>query len=129
MNQEEVKKALLAIIGENENERKSEIPRNVDSSYKVMLNLNMKELILAFAPFYTVLPIAITIIVIANTMSVVSLLTTVFIVVVLFMLIYGLLTINPIKEKPNIKMYHHLLNKKRFNDRQKVFFIEGRSEK
>lgn len=129
MDKKEVQKALIELIGENENERKSEIPRNVDSSYKVMLNLNLKELAIVFSPFYTVLPLALLIIVFTNTLGIVSLLTTVFIVVVLFMFIYGLLTISPIKERQNMKMYHHLLNKKRFNDRQKVFFIEGRSDK
>lgn len=128
MDKREVQKALLELIGENENERKSQIPRNVDSSYKVMLNLNMRELIVVFSPFYTVLPIALLIIMMTNTIGIVSILTTVFIVVVLFMLIYGLLTISPVKERQNWKMYHHMISKKRYNDRQKVFFIEGRSD-
>ena len=67
MDKREVQKALLELIGENENERKSQIPRNVDSSYKVMLNLNMRELIVVFSRFYTVLPIALLIIMMANT--------------------------------------------------------------
>lgn len=129
MDRRELQKALQDLIGENEHTKKSKIPRNVDSSYKVVLDLNMKGVLLAFSPFYTILPIAILILALMNMITVITVLVVAFITIVLFMFIYGLLTISPIKERQNIKMYHHLINKKKFIDRQKVFFLEGRGEK
>ena len=128
MDKRELQKSLQEIVGDNENEKRSEIPRNVDSSYKVILDLNMKGVLIAFSPFYTVLPVSLFILSILNILTIYTGLVVVFITVVVFMFIYGLLTISPIKEKQNVKMYHHILNKRRFKERQKVYFIEGRSD-
>ena len=124
VDKRELQRTLVEVLGESENDKKSEIPRNVDSSYKVILDLNMKGIVVAFSPFYTVLPISLLLLALFNMITIVTGIVAFFITIVLFMVLYGLLTISPIKERDNLKMYHHFLYRKRFNDRQKVFFLE-----
>lgn len=128
MDKRELQKAMLELMGENENTKKSEIPRNVDSSYKVILDLNMKGVAIVFLPFVTVLPVSLFILWIAGILSFLTGTIAVVVTIVLFTSLYGLLTMPAIKERHNLKLYHSILYKMRYRDRQKVFFREGKNK-
>ncbi|HEA6700917.1 TPA: hypothetical protein RXI15_002734 [Staphylococcus aureus] len=124
--EQQVKDIMLDMLGEEKKVKENIIPRNVDASYKIFLNLNGKELAIVFVPFLLFLTIAFGV---TFLMGLLNLITgfMVFIVGLLFGLtIYGLLTIRPINTKENIRMIDTLKQSQRFSRRQKVYFYKSK---
>ncbi|EUI85080.1 hypothetical protein, partial [Staphylococcus aureus] len=124
--EQEVKDIMLDMLGEEKKVKENIIPRNVDASYKIFLNLNGKELAIVFVPFLLFLTIAFGV---TFLMGLLNLITgfMVFIVGLIFGLtIYGLLTIRPISTKENIRMIDTIKQSQRFSRRQKVYFYKSK---
>lgn len=123
--EQQVKDIMLDMLGEEKKIKENIIPRNVDASYKILLNLNGKELAIVFVPFLLFLTIAFGV---TFLMGLLNLVTgfMVFIVGLIFGLtIYGLLTIRPISTKENIRMIDTLKQSQQFSKRQKVYFYRS----
>lgn len=124
--EQQVKDIMLDMLGEEKKVKENIIPRNVDASYKIFLNLNGKELAIVFVPFLLFLAIAFGV---TFLMGLLNLITgfMVFIVGLIFGLtIYGLLTIRPISTKENIRMIDSLKQSQQFSRRQKVYFYKSK---
>ncbi|EGQ1630537.1 hypothetical protein DJ465_13145 [Staphylococcus pseudintermedius] len=124
--EQQVKDVMLDMLGEEKKVKENIIPRNVDASYKIFLNLNGKELVIVFVPFILFLAIAFGV---TFLMGLLNLITgfMVFIVGLIFGLtIYGLLTIRPISTKENIRMIDSLKQSQQFSRRQKVYFYKSK---
>ncbi|MEI5518893.1 hypothetical protein WB008_13860 [Staphylococcus aureus] len=124
--EQEVKDIMLDMLGEEKKVKENIIPRNVDASYKIFLNLNGKELAIVFVPFLLFLTIAFGV---TFLMGLLNLITgfMVFIVGLIFGLtIYGLLTIRPISTKENIRMIDTIKQSQRFSRSQKVYFYKSK---
>nr|AJM87268.1 conjugal transfer protein traC [Staphylococcus aureus]AKL80231.1 putative membrane protein TrsC [Staphylococcus xylosus] len=124
--EQQVKDIMLDMLGEEKKVKENIIPRNVDASYKIFLNLNGKELAIVFIPFLLFLVIAFSV---TFLMGLLNLVTgfMVFIVGLIFGLtIYGLLTIRPISTKENIRMIDILKQSQQFTKRQKVYFYKSK---
>ncbi|EWR66267.1 hypothetical protein [Staphylococcus aureus] len=126
--EQDVKDVLLDMLGEEKKVKENTIPRNVDPSYKIVLNLNGKELAIISIPTIVYFVIAFTIIILFKLTSIFMIMTAVILGLILFLTIYGLLTMKPIPSKENIRMIDHIKQKKTFSKRQKVYFYASREE-
>ena len=119
--EQEVKDIMLDMLGEEKKVKENIIPRNVDASYKIFLNLNGKELAIVFVPFLLFLTIAFGV---TFLMGLLNLITGFMVFIV--GLIFGLLTIRPISTKENIRMIDTIKQSQRFSRRQKVYFYKSK---
>ncbi|GFD66627.1 hypothetical protein [Staphylococcus aureus] len=126
--EQDVKDVLLDMLGEEKKVKENTIPRNVDPSYKIVLNLNGKELAIISIPTIVYFVIAFTIIILFKLTSIFMIMTAVILGLILFLTIYGLLTMKPIPSKENIRMIDHIRQKQTFSKRQKVYFYASREE-
>ncbi len=126
--EQDVKDVLLDMLGEEKKVKENTIPRNVDPSYKIVLNLNGKELAIVSIPTIVYFVIAFTIIILFKLTSIFMIMTAVILGLILFLTIYGLLTMKPIPSKENIRMIDHIKQKQTFSKRQKVYFYASREE-
>ncbi|EHS25230.1 TPA: hypothetical protein ACH942_002390 [Staphylococcus aureus] len=126
--EQDVKDVLLDMLGEEKKVKENTIPRNVDPSYKIVLNLNGKELAIISIPTIVYFVIAFTIIILFKLTSIFMIMTAVILGLILFLTIYGLLTMKPIPSKENIRMIDHIKQKQTFSKRQKVYFYASREE-
>lgn len=127
--EQNVKDVLLDMLGEEKRVKENHIPRNVDASYKIFLNLNGKELAICLFP-----PIIFFLIAILSTalFGILNFFTGFMILilsVIVFLTIYGLLTVKPIPEKENIRMIDKIKQDKKFTKRQKVYFYQSKEVK
>ncbi|HDA9871763.1 TPA: hypothetical protein O5680_002733, partial [Staphylococcus aureus] len=106
--EQDVKDVLLDMLGEEKKVKENTIPRNVDPSYKIVLNLNGKELAIISIPTIVYFVIAFTIIILFKLTSIFMIMTAVILGLILFLTIYGLLTMKPIPSKENIRMIDHI---------------------
>ncbi|WP_432500387.1 hypothetical protein VUK31_14140 (plasmid) [Staphylococcus aureus] len=126
--EQDVKDVLLDMLGEEKKVKENTIPRNVDPSYKIVLNLNGKELAIVSIPTIVYFVIAFTIIILFKLTSIFMIMMAVILGLILFLTIYGLLTMKPIPSKENIRMIDHIKQKQTFSKRQKVYFYASREE-
>lgn len=124
--EQEVKDVLLDMLGEEKKVKENKIPRNVDSSYKIALNLNGKELAMVFIPFIVFLIIAFSVTYLFGMLNLITGLMVMLVGIIFWFTIYGLLTIRPISEKENIRMIDHLKQQQQFTKRQKVYFYHSK---
>lgn len=126
--EQDVKDVLLDMLGEEKKVKENTIPRNVDPSYKIVLNLNGKELAIVSIPTIVYFVIAFTIIILFKLTSIFMIMTAVILGLILFLTVYGLLTMKPIPSKENIRMIDHIKQQQTFSKRQKVYFYASREE-
>lgn len=122
-----VKNVLLDMLGEEKKVLVNEIPRNVDSSYKVFLDLNMKELLIVFLPSLLFLGIAFLSTFLMGILNMFTSFLIIIIALVVWFTLYGLLTIKPVSEKSNLRMLDFMKIRQRYSNRQKVFFYKGQN--
>lgn len=120
----DIKKGLLDLLGEDRTILQNEIPRNVNSSYKVFLDLNMKELLIVFSPPLIFMIISGLIMALLDSLNMYMIFIILALGIFVWFILYGLLTITPISERKNIRMLDTIKMNQKFNNRQKVFFYE-----
>lgn len=126
INEENLRESLIEILAEEKKQQKSKIPKNVDSSYKVILNLNMKELFLCVLPVILSLGIGLLTLFIIDFLNLYTVIAVLLFNLVLFLTIYGFMTITPVRDRKNIRYIDYMRQNNKFNNRQKIFFYEGR---
>ncbi|MFS5032833.1 hypothetical protein SON50_13450 [Staphylococcus aureus] len=126
--EQDVKDVLLDMLGEEKRVKVNKIPRNVDSSYKVVLGLNLKELMIAVIPPIVFWVIAFLVVNLLGLLSVFMGFAVFITGLILFLTIYGLLAMRPIPSKENIRMIDHIKQQQKFTKRQKVFFYASKEE-
>lgn len=124
--EQQVKDVMLDMLGEEKKIKENIIPRNVDASYKIFLNLNGKELAIVFIPFLLFLIIAFGVTYLFGLLNLVTGFMVFIIGLVFGLTIYGLLTIRPISTKENIRMIDILKQSQVFSKRQKVYFYQSK---
>ncbi|HFN8602471.1 TPA: hypothetical protein ACHHM1_002725 [Staphylococcus aureus] len=124
--EQQVKDVMLDMLGEEKKIKENIIPRNVDASYKIFLNLNGKELAIVFIPFLLFLIIAFGVTSLFGLLNLVTGFMVFIIGLVFGLTIYGLLTIRPISTKENIRMIDILKQSQVFSKRQKVYFYQSK---
>lgn len=119
---------LLNLLGEERKVLRNEIPKNVNSSYKVFLDLNMKELLVVFLPPLIFMIISGFVMHLMNALNMYTIFLVILIALILWFTLYGLLTIRPVSEKNNLRMLDFFRMSQRYSTRQKVFFYKRKNE-
>ena len=119
---------LLNLLGEERKVLRNEIPKNVNSSYKVFLDLNMKELLVVFLPPLIFMIISGFVMYFINALNMYTIFLVILIALILWFTLYGLLTIRPVSEKNNLRMLDFFKMSQRYSTRQKVFFYKRKNE-
>ena len=119
---------LLNLLGEERKVLRNEIPKNVNSSYKVFLDLNMKELLVVFLPPLIFMIISGFVMYFINALNMYTIFLVILIALILWFTLYGLLTIRPVSEKNNLRMLDFFRMSQRYSTRQKVFFYKRKNE-
>ncbi|MCY8737570.1 hypothetical protein P8881_19755 [Bacillus haynesii] len=126
MNKEDVKEALVELIGEsNYKGKKWFFPKNVDSKYKVFGNVTVKELFTVIVPFFLV---AVGIVAIPPYSSIVFWLIKFVLVVVLILIPTVYINYRPVKYRENIRTRHWIKEVIEYRKKQKVYFINPKSK-
>ncbi|UBH09782.1 hypothetical protein [Macrococcus armenti] len=126
MNEERLRETLIEILEEEKKQKKSKIPKNVDSSYKIFLNLNGKELAIVTLPTIISLIMSLLTLYVVNGLNIYTFVIAMLFNLIVFLTIYGFITITPVKERKNIRYIDYFKQKKKFKNRQKIYFYEGR---
>ncbi|MDK9847681.1 hypothetical protein P1A20_13965 [Staphylococcus equorum] len=124
--EQEIKDVLSQMIGEDRKVVENKIPKNVDASYKIALNLNGKEMALVFIPAILFLIIGFSAFYLFSMLNLWTGIGIFFTALFLWFALYGLITVTPIKDKTNIRLIDHLKQQQNYLKRQKVYFYEGR---
>lgn len=126
--EQEVKDVLSELIAEDRKIQRNTIPRNVDSSYKIAINMNWKEMLIVFLPSITFLIIAFLVFFFLGLLNIWTGIAIFLVGAVFWISIYGLITVPAVKDKENIRVIDFLKQMQTFSRRQKVYFYQGRKE-
>lgn len=104
----------------NNKKKKFIFPENIDSKYSIFLGLSLKELLIYVLP-----ALVVGLVIIAfPPYSFYGVFIKLFVVLIIITIIIAVISSNPIKDRPNVRLLPYLKLKRQYNKRQNLYFKE-----
>lgn len=100
------------------NKKKFIFPENIDSKYTVFLGLSLREILI-----YVVPAVIVGLVFIAfppHTFT--AIIIKVFISIIVITMVIGIISSNPIKDRPNVRLIPYMKLKRQYSKRQNLYF-------
>lgn len=109
----------------NNKKKRFIFPENIDSKYSVFLGLSLREILI-----YVVPAVIVGLVFIAfPPHSFTAIIIKVFISIIVITMVIGIISSNPIKDRPNVRLIPYMKLKRQYSKRQNLYFKKAKHYK